>query len=50
VNAIQRYELIRPILKKEKTPDQISKETDVPLSTIYYYLNGNFDYSRKALL
>jgi len=38
VNAIQRYELIRPILKKEKTPDQISKETDVPLSTIYYYL------------
>jgi transposase len=38
VNAIQRYELIRPILKNEKTPEQVSKEANVPLSTIYYYL------------
>ena len=38
MNAIQKYELIRPILKKEKTPAQISKETNVPLSTIYNYL------------
>jgi len=38
VNALQRYELIRPILKGEKTPKQVSEETSVPLSTIYYYL------------
>jgi len=38
VNALQRYELIRPILKSEKTPKQVSEETGVPLSTIYYYL------------
>ncbi len=38
MNAIQRYELIRPILKHEKTPKQVSEEKDVPLSTIYYYL------------
>ncbi len=38
MNAIQRYELIRPILKKEKTPKQASEETGIPLSTIYYYL------------
>ncbi len=38
VNALQRYEIIRPILKGEKTPKQVSEETSVPLSTIYYYL------------
>lgn len=38
MNAIQRYELIRPILKLEKTPMQVSKEANIPLSTIYYYL------------
>ena len=38
VSTIQRYELIRPILKGEKTPKQASEETGVPLSTIYYYL------------
>ena len=38
VNALQRYELIRPILKGEKTPKQVSEETNIPLSTIYYYL------------
>jgi len=38
VKAIQRYELLRPILNKEKTPQQVSKELNVPLSTIYYYL------------
>jgi transposase len=38
VNALQRYEIIRPILKGEKTPKQVSEETSVPLSTIYRYL------------
>ena len=38
MKAIQRYELLRPILNKEKTPQQVSKELNVPLSTIYYYL------------
>jgi transposase len=38
VNATQKYELIRPILKGEKTPKQVSKEIGIPLSTIYYYL------------
>jgi transposase len=43
VNATQKYELIRPILQGEilqgeKTPKQASKETGIPLSTIYYYL------------
>ena len=38
MNARQKYELIRPILKHEKTPKQVNAETDVPLSTIYYYL------------
>jgi transposase len=38
VNAIQRYELIRPILKHEKTSKQISEEKEIPLSNIYRYL------------
>lgn len=38
MNAIQRYELIRPILKHEKTPKQVSEETNVALSNIYRYL------------
>jgi len=38
VNAIQRYELIRPIVKREKNPKQISTETGFSLSTIYRYL------------
>ena len=38
VNATQKYELIRPILKGEKTPKQASEETGIPLSTIYYHL------------
>ncbi len=38
MNAIQRYELIRPILKHEKTPKQVSEETNIPISTIYRYL------------
>lgn len=47
MNAIQKYELIRPILKKEKTPKQVSKEKNIPLITIYRYLKrfrkGNED-------
>jgi transposase len=38
LNATQKYELIRPILKGEKKPKQISKETGIPLSNIYRYL------------
>ena len=38
MNIIQRYEMIRSILKREKSPDQVSKETKTPLSTIYHYL------------
>jgi len=38
VDIIKKYELIRPILKHEKTPEQISKEANIPLSTVYYYL------------
>ena len=38
MNATQKYELIRPILKGEKTPKKTSEETGIPLSTIYYYL------------
>ena len=38
MNIIKRYEMIRSILKREKSPDQVSKETNAPLSTIYYYL------------
>ncbi len=38
MNVLQRYEIIRSILKGEKTPKQASEETNVPLSTIYYYL------------
>ncbi len=38
MNPIQRYELIRPILKGEKIPKQVSEEKDVPLSNIYRYL------------
>ena len=38
MDTIKKYELIRPILKHEKTPEQVSKESNIPLSTIYYYL------------
>ena len=38
MNATQKYELIRPILKGEKTPKKASEETGIPISTIYYYL------------
>ena len=49
VNITQKYELILPILKGEKTPKQASAETGIPLSTIYHYLKrfreggGNID-------
>ena len=38
MNATQKYDLIRPILQGEKTPKHTSKETGIPLSTIYYLL------------
>jgi len=38
VESTQKYELIRPILRNEKTPKQVNEETGIPLSTIYHYL------------
>ncbi len=38
MNATQKYELIRPILKGENPPKKASEETGIPLSTIYHYL------------
>ena len=38
MNTVQRYELIRPILKQEKTPKQVSQVENAPLSNIYRYL------------
>jgi hypothetical protein len=35
VNAMRKYELIRPILKSEKSPNQVSEGKGVPLSNIY---------------
>lgn len=34
MEAIERYELIRPILCGEKTVKQVHQETDVPISTL----------------
>ena len=38
MTATQRYELIRPILHKEKTVQQVHQETGVPTRTLYRYL------------
>jgi hypothetical protein len=38
MNITQKYEIIRSILKREKSPEQVNKETKTPLSTIYHYL------------
>ena len=38
MNATQKYELIRPILKGEKKLKQVSEEKGIPLSRIYRYL------------
>ena len=38
MNATQKYELIRPILMREKTPKQVNEEANIPLSSIYRYL------------
>jgi len=35
VNATQKDELIRPILKGEKTPKKASEETGIPLSGLF---------------
>jgi len=34
----EKYELIRPILREEKSVKQVHKETGVPISTLYRYL------------
>ena len=38
MNATQKYELIRPVLKGKQTHKQASEETGIPLSNIYRYL------------
>lgn len=38
MDILQRYELIRPILNREKTPKVVHQETGIPLSTIYWVL------------
>ena len=38
MNATQKYELIRSVLKGKQTPKQASEETGIPLSNIYRYL------------
>ena len=38
MNATQRYELIRPILLKEKTVQQVHQETDISIRTLRRYL------------
>lgn len=38
MNITKKYEIIRSILKHEKSPGEISKETKTPLSTIYHFL------------
>lgn len=49
MEAIERYELIRPILQEEKTVKEVHQETGVPISTLYRYLkrfregNGKID-------
>ena len=52
MKATQKYELIRPIVKHEKTPKQVSEEKHVPLSSIYRYLKrfreGGGDMERLA--
>ena len=46
MEAIERYELIRPILHGEKSIKEVHLETGVPISTLYRYLKrfreGNF--------
>ena len=39
MEAIQRYELIRPILRGEKSVKDVHLETKVPMSTLYRYLS-----------
>ena len=38
MDPIERYELIRPILKGEKTVEQVEKEAQVSSRTLYRYL------------
>ena len=38
MEALQRYELIRPILLQEKSAKEIHLETGIPLSILYRYI------------
>lgn len=49
VEALQKYELIRPILMGEKTPKQVHEETQVALSAIYRYLKRFQEYGFEGL-
>lgn len=48
MTATQRYELIRPILQQEKTVEQVHRETDIPISTIYRYLKRYRDGNQQV--
>ena len=38
METLRKYELIRPILMHEKTPEQVHQDTQASLSAIYRYL------------
>ena len=38
MTATQRYELIRPIIHKEKTIQQVHEENDISIRTLRRYL------------
>ena len=38
MEALQRYELIRPILNGEKSVKEVHNETGVPIPTLYRYI------------
>lgn len=52
MEALQRYELIRPILNGEKSVKEVHNETGVPIPTLYRYLKrfreGNFKIESLA--
>jgi len=51
MEAIERYELVRPILLGEKSVKQVHQETGVPISTLYRYLKrfGEGNYKIESL-
>lgn len=48
MTAKQRYEIIRPIICKEKTVKEVHNETDVPIPTLYRWLRRFNEGSREV--